>query len=67
MHGGVGTGKTMLMDLLVGSAPPEFKVWSNTRTTQNAGQLTLLHMSTKLLLATASCVQSLPFINHILQ
>lgn len=26
MHGGVGTGKTMLMDLLVGSAPPEFKV-----------------------------------------
>ncbi len=26
MHGGVGTGKTMLMDLLVGSAPPDFKV-----------------------------------------
>ena len=26
MHGGVGTGKTMLMDLLVETAPPEFKV-----------------------------------------
>ena len=27
MYGGVGVGKTMLMDLLVSSAPPEFKVW----------------------------------------
>lgn len=26
MFGGVGTGKTMLMDLLVNSAPPQFKV-----------------------------------------
>jgi predicted ATPase len=26
MYGGVGVGKTMLMDLLVASAPPEFKV-----------------------------------------
>jgi predicted ATPase len=26
MYGGVGTGKTMLMDLLVASAPPHFKV-----------------------------------------
>ncbi len=26
MHGGVGTGKTMLMDLLVETAPPDFKV-----------------------------------------
>jgi predicted ATPase len=26
MYGGVGTGKTMLMDLLVTAAPPEFKV-----------------------------------------
>ncbi|CAL8468725.1 g8265 [Coccomyxa elongata] len=26
MHGGVGTGKTMLMDLLVETAPPEFKL-----------------------------------------
>lgn len=26
MYGGVGTGKTMLMDLLVDSAPPQFKV-----------------------------------------
>lgn len=26
MYGGVGTGKTMLMDLLVHSAPPQFKV-----------------------------------------
>ena len=26
MFGGVGTGKTMLMDLLVHSAPPQFQV-----------------------------------------
>lgn len=26
MHGGVGTGKTMLMDLMVESAPSEFQV-----------------------------------------
>ncbi len=26
MYGGVGTGKTMLMDLFVQAAPPEFKV-----------------------------------------
>lgn len=26
MHGGVGVGKTMLMDLLASSAPSEFKV-----------------------------------------
>jgi predicted ATPase len=26
MYGGVGVGKTMLMDLLVTAAPPEFKV-----------------------------------------
>ena len=26
MWGGVGTGKTMLMDLLAANAPPEFKV-----------------------------------------
>ena len=29
MFGGVGTGKTMLMDLLVESAPTTFKVRSN--------------------------------------
>ena len=28
IHGGVGTGKTMLMDLLAESAPPEFQVCS---------------------------------------
>lgn len=27
MYGGVGVGKTMLMDLLVTAAAPEFKVW----------------------------------------
>lgn len=26
MYGGVGVGKTMLMDLLATSAPPQFKV-----------------------------------------
>ena len=27
MHGGVGTGKTMLMDLFVYSAPPHYQAW----------------------------------------
>lgn len=29
MYGGVGCGKTMIMDLLVSSAPQEFKVRSH--------------------------------------
>ena len=33
MFGGVGVGKTMLMDLLVTAAPPEFKVPSHPHTT----------------------------------
>ena len=31
MYGGVGVGKTMLMDLLVTAAPPEFKVLEDIR------------------------------------
>ncbi len=49
MYGGVGTGKTMLMDLFAESAPPEFqaspyyvKGWMHTHTV-TLGNL-LLHM-----------------------
>jgi predicted ATPase len=56
MYGGVGVGKTLLMDLLVTAAPPEFKVPTHLHTTCHHWLLILcvsclLHVASQLLRA----------------